>query len=115
MPSPKWKPGQSGNPNGRPKRTVEEAALEKFRQRFNNGSFGDVLDALERQVIRGNIRAIELVFEYLLGKPTQRHEIDAIVALPDALAVLSMVYKDAGESVADKIARRNQADNDKRA
>ena len=93
MPSPRWKPGESGNPNGRPKRSVEEAALEKFRQRFNNGSFGDVLDALERQVQRGNIRAIELVFEYLLGKPTQRHEIDATVALPDAMAVLNRVYK----------------------
>ena len=44
-------------------------------------------------VKRKNVRAIEIVFEYLLGKPTQRHEIDATVALPDAVAILSRVYK----------------------
>ena len=93
MPSPRWKPGESGNPNGRPKRSVEEAALEKFRSRFNNGNFGTVLDSLDRLVQRGNVRAIELVFEYLLGKPTQRHEIDATIALPDAMAVLNKIYQ----------------------
>ena len=86
-------PGNSGNPTGRPSRSVEEAALDKFRKHFNNGRFEDTLDALDELIRRRNVRAIELVYEYLLGKPTQRHEIDATVALPDALAVLSMVYK----------------------
>ena len=88
-----FKPGQSGNPNGRPKRSVEEASLEKFRSHFNNGCFEDTLTALDELIRRRNIRAIELVYEYLLGKPTQRHEIDATVALPDAVAILSRVYK----------------------
>ena len=89
----RWKPGESGNPNGRPKRSVEEAALETFRKRFGNGNFGSTLDSLEELVKRKNVRAIEIVFEYLLGKPTQRHEIDATIALPDAMAILSRVYK----------------------
>ena len=67
-------PGQSGNPNGRPKREAEAAALDTFRKRFNNGSFAEVLDALMRQDKKGNVAAIKLILEYLLGKPSQ--EID---------------------------------------
>ena len=88
----KFLPGHKSN-GGRPSRSVEEAALETFRKRFGNGNFGSTLDSLEELVKRKNVRAIEIVFEYLLGKPTQRLEIDATVALPDAVAILSRVYK----------------------
>lgn len=67
----RFAPGNSGNPTGRPKRSVEEASLDRFRARYSNGEWSALLDALDRQVKRGNIQAIRLVFEYLLGKPSQ--------------------------------------------
>jgi hypothetical protein len=88
----RFAPGHKST-GGRPSRSVEEAALDTFRKRFGNGNFGSTLDSLEELVKRKNVRAIEIVFEYLLGKPTQRHEIDATIALPDAMAILSRVYK----------------------
>ena len=66
-----FKPGQSGNPNGRPTKPIEERSLDEFKKRFGNGNFAVVLEPLAKQVQKGNVRAIELVFEYLLGKPAQ--------------------------------------------
>ena len=71
-----FKPGQSGNPNGRPKRSVEEAALEQFRSHFRNGNIGVVIDALQKQAARGNVQAIRLVLEYLLGKAPQEVDLN---------------------------------------
>jgi hypothetical protein len=70
-PDGKWKPGQSGNPNGRPCKTVEQEALDKFRAHFRNGNFETILTALQKQANKGNVRAIQLVFDYLVGKPAQ--------------------------------------------
>ncbi len=63
--------GISGNPAGRPKRTVEEASLAKFHAHFRNGHFDELLDSLTRLVRKGNPKAIEIVLDYMLGKPTQ--------------------------------------------
>jgi hypothetical protein len=71
-----FKPGESGNPNGRPKRSVEEAALEQFRSHFRNGNMGAVIDSLQRQAARGNVQAIRLVLEYMLGKPPQEVDLN---------------------------------------
>jgi hypothetical protein len=71
-------PGHEPTPGGgRPSRTAEEAALEKFRARFRNGNFEAVLDALQRQCAKGNIQAIKLVFDYLLGAPAQQIDLNA--------------------------------------
>lgn len=71
-----FKPGQSGNPNGRPRREVEAASLDAFRKRFNNGSLAGVLDALERQAKKGNVHAIKLILAYLMGNPPQEVDLN---------------------------------------
>lgn len=52
-------------------RTADQAALDKFREYFANGKLDEVIGALQRQAVRGNVRAIELVLSYLIGKPSQ--------------------------------------------
>mgnify|MGYP001589383905 CR=1 FL=1 len=76
-----FKPGQSGNPNGRPS---FRKALEKVLE--ENG--GHVRPALERiaakavkKAISGDVRAMEFVADRLDGKPVQAIEVSGQVAI----------------------------------
>lgn len=76
----KFRPGQSGNPNGRPKGRVSLA--EKLRQQLNEVVTTDGMtaaDALVRSTLsaalKGDKSARELVWNYVDGKPTQQLDI----------------------------------------
>jgi hypothetical protein len=70
--------GHPGGP-GRPPKTAEQASLDKFRSYFRNGNLEDVIEAHLRQCKKGNIAAIKLAYEYLIGSPAQTVDLNAVI------------------------------------
>ena len=100
---PKWVPGQSGNPKGRPRRGHSAAemarAVSQERVEFLDEAEKAVYSRLERLVrvlwtkaLDGDLKAIRCLLEYMEGKPVQviaatvKKEGDSVSA--DELAVL---------------------------
>lgn len=99
-PPGKWKPGQSGNPKGRPRtrdlsQQVREALAEenpKLRKTLN----GRLIEQCSRRALQGSVRHLELLWAYGFGRPTQSIDLSTTVLTPEqyverieeALAVL---------------------------
>jgi hypothetical protein len=77
-------PGHKGM-GGRASRSSEEEMLLQFRKYFKNGHFKAILATLERQASKGNIKAIQIILEYTIGKPPQA--IDVNLEFDNALYV----------------------------
>lgn len=88
---PPWKPGESGNPKGRPPGGSSDAkALAKefgegCADRTGRTRDDKFLSLLYRRGMQGNMKAAELWAGYRWGKPTQAVELDAKVDFTDAL------------------------------
>ena len=85
-----WKPGQSGNPAGRPpnKKYLSEIArelLEEVPKGETEGRNADILVvlALIRKALGGDTRAIEMLHDWTEGKVADTHKFegDAVVNL----------------------------------
>lgn len=63
-----FKPGQSGNPGGRPKSRALTDALE---QTIDKHELAEKLWAL---ALSGDMQAIKYIYDRIEGTPTQRHE-----------------------------------------
>jgi len=71
VPGRPFKPGQSGNPSGRPKKDRElTAALEQVVDKVA------LADKLNEMAIAGDMSAIRYIYDRIEGTPTQRHEFD---------------------------------------
>ena len=70
-----WKPGQSGNPGGRPKRRLLDEALEDLLGSNDSQAARDVAVTLLKKARKGDIRAIQLLAERTQGKPMRAIEI----------------------------------------
>lgn len=70
----KWKPGQSGNPKGRPKKTIPE--LDELLEKWAGGEtpedaeINHVAKKLVEKAKGGDIEAIKFLFERVYGKVT---------------------------------------------
>jgi len=70
----KWKPGQSGNPNGRPKKLPD---LEKLLVRVlgteedNKTGWEVIIEALQKKAAKGDVKAAELLLSRGYGKAKQ--------------------------------------------
>ncbi len=70
-----WKPGQSGNPRGRPKKRLIDQALEELLESNDAEAARDVAAALLKRARKGDLRAIQLIAERTQGKPMRAVEI----------------------------------------
>ena len=68
-----FKPGQSGNPGGRPAATKE--FRERCREFMSETGFQTLVDMANSQKDKDRFRAIELIAGYGLGKPKQGVEL----------------------------------------
>ena len=84
-----FKPGHSGNPEGRPKGPSLLAAL-KHRLAEHPEEVDKIIDQLINMAVAGELKAIEIVGDRLDGKPTQRSEISG----PDGGPVLNVIHQD---------------------
>lgn len=80
--APKWEPGQSGNPRGRPRndRLMTQllgAKLEELNVRTHKKRIEQCIETLVNKANRGNMEAIKLVFAYMDGRPVQPTTLDA--------------------------------------
>ena len=89
-----FKKGQSGNPKGRPKKektltSMIAKELEKVDVKTSNGKTISRKEAIARVVtnlaVKGDFKALKMVFEYMDGKPEQRQEIDVTGSMDVAL------------------------------
>jgi len=70
-----WKPGQSGNPGGRPKRDAITAALREQLESQREDATGSVADAiaavLVKRALGGDVRAIREIADRTEGRRQQ--------------------------------------------
>jgi hypothetical protein len=83
----KWKPGQSGNPGGRPKK---KPVTELYEQILNDPANMELVEkAIVKALIKGNMAMVLQLKEMtdrVEGKVTQPIEADVTVSLSDAIA-----------------------------
>jgi hypothetical protein len=65
----RWKPGQSGNPRGRPKRTLFDGDLRAALKRNRGQRSKELVEALIEKAKSGDVSALKLVAERIAGKP----------------------------------------------
>jgi len=82
-----WKPGQSGNPGGRPKKKLIDEALEELLATNDSALAFLIASKLVARAKRGDIRAIQLVMERVQGKPKAKMELSG----PDGRELLSQM------------------------
>ena len=75
----KFKPGQTGNPNGRPKKLPELDILlaDVLGSTDENGDLSEakeILNALVKQAKKGNVNAATAILNRAYGMPLQRTE-----------------------------------------
>jgi hypothetical protein len=82
-----WKPGQSGNPGGRPRRNAITGALSEQLASHTNGGSETVADAIAAALIkgalRGDVRAIREIADRTEGRPRQQFNIEASATFSD--------------------------------
>ena len=73
----KFKKGQSGNPNGRPKlRDIKEVLTDLLSQEKNKQQLVDaVMTVVVNKALKGDLKAADMLLSYTYGKPTQKTEI----------------------------------------
>ncbi len=78
----RWKPGQSGNPGGRPKRDL---ASEITRAVFE-GNADAIYKAMLKVLLKGDPKVFAVLADCAFGKLSQQVEIPGIAGLADAIA-----------------------------
>lgn len=77
----RFRPGESGNPAGRPKRTrLTEALIAELATGDDQTTAERVAAALIREALAGNVQAIREVFDRAEGKPRQALDVGIVSA-----------------------------------
>ena len=73
---PKFRPGQSGNPAGRPPGSRTKSNQEIQQIIFESVSFEDIVKKLAQKAGQGREAAAKILLEYAFGKPLSREELN---------------------------------------
>jgi hypothetical protein len=88
-----WKPGQSGNLGGRPKRDAITAALrEQLEAQAKAGTRSvadEIAGALIKRALKGDVRAIREIADRTEGRPRQQLEVEATTTVQRDLSRLT--------------------------
>lgn len=82
--STKFKPGQSGNPKGRPRKIPAlDSLLADVLGEETDGmtTAKKILVALSKQAIKGNVRAAEVLLDRAFGKAQQNVDLSGTVSV----------------------------------
>ncbi|MGB5874914.1 MAG: DUF5681 domain-containing protein [Bacteroidota bacterium] len=93
----RWKPGESGNPAGRPVGSRNRATSEIREILDQNVDFTEVIKMLDERAKGGSERAAELLLLYRYGRPTSRDELTLRNGPPDTAGL----EKAAAEALAE--------------
>lgn len=93
---PQWQPGQSGNPNGRPKSKPFREALRRAIAAAGDDRdvLKDVADSLVAEALSGDVQAIRELADRLDGKVAQPLKGDDEDGTPIAIQVVERVIVD---------------------
>ena len=72
-----FQPGNNANPNGRPKKSIEEKYLKRLSSRVSLKDWDAIIDKACEQAKRGDYQARKWLSENLIGSPVQRHELSS--------------------------------------
>lgn len=75
----RFKPGQSGNPAGRPKKLP---AIDELLSNVPEADFQAIIKKLVSQAKAGNIRAAEVLLDRIYGRPRQSMEVAGQMTIP---------------------------------
>lgn len=70
-----WKPGESGNPGGRPRKRLIDRELEELLTKEDSALAKAIAEVLLARARKGDLRAIQLVAERTEGRPRQAMEV----------------------------------------
>jgi hypothetical protein len=105
---PPWKPGQSGNPSGRPK--VAKEFRERCQEFMNEEGFDRLIKVARSAVDDDRFRAIRLITEYAYGKPIQAIEHGGSVEKRHVYEITQRLIKDTEAlDLADQLLQRSRA------
>jgi hypothetical protein len=83
-PKTAWKPGQSGNPNGRPK--AGKSFAERIRESLSEEDWTAIIEKATEQAKAGDKAARDFLLDRTEGKPNQK--IDITEHDPDEVIVI---------------------------
>jgi hypothetical protein len=70
---PHWfKPGESGNPGGRPKKPIKERLLQRLRE--DDAVLADLVEAILAKARTGDVQAFNSIRDTIEGRPVQAVE-----------------------------------------
>lgn len=92
---PRWKKGESGNPNGRPRKLPELDKLlaDVLGEEKDGVTAGEaILKALRAKASKGDVRAAEVLLDRAYGKPKQ--SIDNNITTTEPLVIVRTEKKE---------------------
>jgi len=87
-----FKKGQSGNPNGRPRKlpALDKLMADVLGEEKDGITAGEaILKALRAKATKGDVRAAEVLLDRAYGKPKQTH--DTIITSSEPLVIIRTI------------------------
>ena len=80
----KFKKGQSGNPKGRPPIRDIKVVLQDLLSQEKNGTqlIDGLMSVVVNKALKGDLKAVDMLLSYTIGKATQRTEITGAEGAP---------------------------------
>ena len=75
-----WEPGESGNPSGRPKITVEQKEMMEQIKALGPKCVKAMEEILDGRSALARVRMVEVILSYIIGKPESNVKVEVSMA-----------------------------------